>query len=139
MKITPWLLVLSLACLSACSTTAGGERDESAGADTQTVLVTYYVKPGKDAELQAVLAQAWELYRKEHLVLDQPHVIVRHNEPGDKTRLVEIFTWVSHSAPGRAPDSVKAIWNQEHSLCSAPEGHSGIEGGEVDLLVPTHH
>jgi len=30
-------------------------------ADPETVLVTYHVKPGKEAESQAALAQIWEV------------------------------------------------------------------------------
>ena len=97
------------------------------------VLVTYHVQPGKEAELQAELAHAWEIYRIEQMVFYKPHVIFRATEDGDKARYVEIFTWVKK--PDQAPDSVKAIWEQEHSLCEARGGHAGIEGGEVQLIT----
>ena len=100
-------------------------------------MVTYHVKPGKEAEFQALLSRAWQTYRREHLVFANPHTIVRDTEQGDKTRLVEIFTWVSHAAPEHAPDAVKKIWEQEQSLCEARSGHGGIEGGEVELLPET--
>jgi len=99
-------------------------------------MVTYHVKAGKSDELRAVLAQAWEIYRREHLVFAQPHVVVREPEDAGAVRYVEIFTWVSHAAPEHAPEAVKTIWNQEQSLCEARKGHSGIEGGEVELVVP---
>ena len=98
-------------------------------------MVTYHIKPGKEAEFQAVLSHAWQIYRSEHLVFTKPHTIVRGAEDGDKTRFVEIFTWVSHAAPEHAPGAVKTIWDQEQSLCEARGGHTGIEGGEVELLT----
>ena len=131
---TAYLLlgVLPLAWIG-CSTTNRG----SGKRDPETVLVTYRVKPGKEAELQAVLSRAWEVYRGEHLVFAEPHVVVRDTESGDKPRLVEIFTWVSRSIPEHAPDSVRTIWKQEESLCEKRGEHYGIEPGEVELLVPS--
>jgi len=124
--------------LTACSTTSRTNHG-SAKADSETVLVTYRVKSGNEAELQAVLSRAWQLYRSEHLVYAEPHIIVRDTEDGGKTRYVEIFTWVSHAAPEHAPDSVKVIWKQEHSLCEERNEHSGIEGGEVKILTGERH
>jgi hypothetical protein len=103
----------------------------SARQDPETVMVTYHVQSGKEAEFQAVLSRAWQIYQSEHLVFAVPHIIVRDTEAGDKTRFVEIFTWVSHAAPEHAPDAVKTLWEQEQSLCEAGSGHGGIEGGEV--------
>jgi len=104
--------------------------------DPETVLVTYHVKSGKEADFQELLSRAWGIYRKEHLVFAQPHVIVQDKESGEQPRFIEIFTWVSHSAPEHAPDSVKTIWDQMQSLCEARDGHGGLVGGEVDLLAP---
>ena len=106
------------------------------GGDAETVLVTYRVQSGKEAEFQAVLFRAWQIYRKEHLVYTEPHIIVRDTEDGDKARFVEISTWVSHAALEHAPDTVKTIWKQEHSLCEARNGHSGIEGGACQITLP---
>jgi hypothetical protein len=82
------------------------------------------------------LRAAWEIYQKEHLVLAQPHVIVRDKEGRDKTRIIEIFTWVNAKAPDNAPDSVKKLWDQMKSCCEKRDGHEGLEGGEVELLEP---
>jgi hypothetical protein len=128
-KIAPCLFALLV--LTSCSTPS--KHPESS---PETVLVTYHVKAGKEAELQAVLSHAWEIYQKEHLVFAQPHVIVREEEQDDKTRLVEIFTWVSHEAPEHAPDAVKKIWDAMQALCEARNGHGGLEGGEVGLVAP---
>ena len=137
MKTTYSLFAFMLLGLTACSTMHPEQRN-SDKADPETVLVIYHVKPGKEAELQTVLSRAWEIYRREHLVFAEPHILVRNIEDEGKTRFVEVFTWVSHSAPDRAPDSVKTMWEQEQSLCETRNGHTGIEGGEVDLLIPSH-
>jgi hypothetical protein len=130
MKIVHLPFIVSFLALAGCSTThKGGD----ARAGSETVLVTYHVRAGKEAEFLGLLSRGWEVYRSEHLVFAEPHVIVRDTEDGDKTRFVEVFTWVT--APDHAPDSVKKVWEQEQSLCEARSGHRGIEGGEVELVT----
>ena len=126
------LAVLPFALIG-CSTI----QPRSAKADPETVLVTYHVKPGKEAEFQALVSRAWEVYRGEQLVLAEPHIVVQDTETEGKPRFVEIFTWVSRSIPEHAPESVKTIWKQEESLCEKRGEHYGIEPGEVKLRVPT--
>jgi hypothetical protein len=58
MKITHFLLALAVLSLTACSTTSG-EHLGSAKADPETVMVTYHVKSGKEAEFQALLSRIW--------------------------------------------------------------------------------
>src|ERR1035441_3264876 len=133
MKTTYLLLAVSLLALTGCSTT----HHSSAKADSETVLVTYHIKPGTEDEFQKVLSRAWEVYRSDHLVFSEPHIVVRDTEAGGKTRVVEVFTWVSRAIPEHAPESVKTVWKQEESLCEKRGGHYGIEPGEVELLVPS--
>ena len=102
----------------------------------ETVLITYHVVPGKEKELQKLLARVWDAYEKDHLVLTQPHVVVRDKEGVDKPRFIEVFTWVSPEAPDHAPDSVKKLWDQMQACCEKRDDHQGLEGGEVELLVP---
>src|SRR5262245_58638227 len=123
---TSLLLVGSLLILTGCSTT----HNSSGKTNPETVLVTYHVKAGKEAEFRELLARAWETYRRDRLVFAEPHIIVQDTEDGGKPRLVEIFTWVSRSIPEYAPDSVKAIWKQEESLCERRGERYGIEPGE---------
>jgi hypothetical protein len=132
MKTIYMLLPVSLLALAGCSTThqAGSPKPGS-----ETVMITYHVQPGKEAEFQKLLAHAWEVYRSEHLVYVDPHTTLRSTEDGDKTRFIEIFTWVK--SPDNAPDSVQTVWKQEQSLCEARSGHRGIEGGEVELVTGT--
>jgi hypothetical protein len=102
----------------------------------ETVLITYHVIPGKEKELQKLLATAWKIYQKDKLVLAQPHVVISEKEGEGRTRVVEIFTWVNAKAPDNAPDSVKKLWDQMKACCEKRGGHEGLEGGEVELLVP---
>jgi len=131
LKTTCLLLLASLAALAGCSTPP----PRPAEAPPETVLVTYHVKPGQEAALEQVLARAWEVYRRDHLVFARPHVIVRDTEEGGRARVIEIFTWVSRSIPAHAPEDVKALWKEEESLCERRGGHYGIEPGEVELIV----
>ena len=66
------------------------------------MLITYHVIPGREKELQKTLETVWNTYQKEHLVLAQPHVIIRDKEGEGRTRFVEIFTWVNAKAPDNA-------------------------------------
>jgi hypothetical protein len=129
MKALYSLFDVSLLTLTGCSTM---HQSGGANADSETVMVTYHIQSGKEAEFQSLLAHAWEVYRSEHLVFAEPHIIVRDTEDGDKTRFVEIFTWVT--SPDHAPESVEAVWKQEQSLCEARSGHKGINGGEVKIV-----
>jgi antibiotic biosynthesis monooxygenase (ABM) superfamily enzyme len=133
MKLTHFLLAVAVLSLNACCT-ASRTHPDSAKTDSETVLVTYHVTAGKEAEFQKLLSQIWQVYRAEHLVFAEPHVIVRDPEDGGKARFVEIFTWVSHAAPEHAPEAVKKLWEREQSLCEARSGHTGIEGGEVEIV-----
>ena len=135
MKTAHLLPVFLLATLTACSTSNIKTSDPGSTKSPETVLITYRVKAGKEAEMEQVLNRAWGIYRQEHLVFARPHLIVRDEEKDGKTRMVEIFTWVSHKAPDHAPASVKAAWNDMMSLCEARDGHGALEGGEVELVT----
>jgi hypothetical protein len=102
----------------------------------ETVLITYHVILGKEKELQQLLVRVWDAYGKEHLVLAQPHVVMRDKESGDKPRFVEVFSWVNSEAPDHAPEVVKKLWDQMQACCEKRGDHPGLEGGEVELLVP---
>lgn len=135
MKNTRILFLCSLLAVAGCSVpdTKHVARPKDR---PETVLVSYHVKPGMEKPFEALLARAWQTYRTENLVLSQPHVLVRNLEENNTIGYIEIFTWVSHAAPDKAPDSVKKIWAEEQSLCEARAGRTAIGGGEVNLLVP---
>jgi hypothetical protein len=139
MKITPLVFALGiLGCVvgsAGCSSVAPVGNKNAAALLPETVLITFHVKSGKEVELNQVLAQAWEIYRHEKLVLAEPHVVVLSKENGG-SRVVEIFTWVNHNVPDHVPDSVKATWNRMQALCEERDGHPALEGGEVERIVP---
>lgn len=128
--IVCWLLV------AACAASLSAQPVSNPASPPETVLITYHVVSGKEAELQQTLSNVWDVYQREHLVLAEPHVIVRDKDGTDKTRFVEVFTWVSHDAPEHVPDSVTKLWGQMQACCEKRDGHPGIDGGEVELLVP---
>jgi hypothetical protein len=140
MKIACTFVALSILVLAGCSTSQPARAHRKPGQvpkDTpETVLVTYHVKAGMEAVFEHLLSEAWNTYRKEHLVLSEPHVVVREGEENNTVGYVEIFTWVSHAAPGHASSDVQQIWSQEHGLCEARGGRQPLGGGEVELLVP---
>jgi hypothetical protein len=137
MKNTRTLLLCSLLALTGCSVPDTKHTKTIKIKDRpETVLVTYHVKPGQEKQFEALLSRAWQTYRTEQLVQSQPHVLVRAVEENNTVGYVEVFTWVSHAAPEKAPDSIKKIWAEEQSMCEARGGRVGLGGGEVDLLAP---
>ncbi len=136
MKTSRFFVALVLVSLTACSTGAHRDSPNSTGNGPETVIVTYHVKMGKEAAMEDVLKRAWDIYQNEDMVLKTPHIIVRDKESGNKTRMVEIFTWATHSGPEHPPERVKAIWNEMQTLCENRDGHRGLDGGEVELLTP---
>ena len=141
MKIACALFAFVLLAFTGCSTSqssAKGHRKPGAVPkdSPETVLVTYHVKAGMEGVFEHLLSQAWTTYRKEGLVVSAPHVVVREGEENNTVGYVEIFTWVSHAAPGHASSNVQEIWRQEHGLCEARGGHQPLGGGEVELVVP---
>jgi hypothetical protein len=123
-------ILLALAALGGCST---GHPSAGSKSTQETVMVTYHIQTGKEAEFQSLLACAWKTYRDDGMVFATPHIVVQSDEDGGKNRFIEIFTW--KKSPDHAPDNVKAIWKDEQSLCEARNGHSGIDGGEVQLVT----
>jgi hypothetical protein len=123
--------LLTLGLLSGCATKKPAGHDAST---PETVMVTYHVKPQNEAQFEQVLGDAWKLYRQNDMVLSRPHVIVRDGESGGGLRYVEIFTWASHAQPEHAPTAVKTVWGKMMSLCENRDGHTGLEGGEVEII-----
>src|SRR5271156_4404227 len=111
MKLSRVILLAPLVGFTGCSTPPPASH-VPAKVDSETVLVTYHVRAGKETELQGALAHAWEIYRQQPLVFARPHVIIRETEDGGKTRFVEVLTWISRSTPEHAPDCVREVWGR---------------------------
>lgn len=102
--------------------------------ETETVITTFRVKQGKEAEFSKVLAKAWPTYHRFGMVLDTPHIVLRGLDESGKTYFVEILTWKDHDAPDNAPAEVSAIWNEMGPLCEPRLGRPGIEFPEVQII-----
>jgi hypothetical protein len=122
--------------LAGCATPPPQDKSRDASDAPETMLVSYHVKPGQEAAFQDALARTWAIYRRDKLVLARPHLVVREKDDAGRTRFVESFTWVSHNAPDNAPPDVKAIWKELESLCEPRDGKKGIDGSEVETIVP---
>src|SRR5262245_24144988 len=125
-KLFPTALLLVF--LTGCSTPTGG------GDQPVPELVIYHVKPGSENEVEELLKRKWNVLRKEHFVLDQPHICVRVNEDVGKVRFIETFTWVSPGAAEYPPDSVKAIWEEIQRLCEDRGGNKGVEDRGAEII-----
>ena len=129
------IIVTSSIALAGCATTPPSAKSSDASDTPETMLVSYFVKSGKEAAFQDALAKTWAVCRKDKLVFAKPHLVVREKDDAGKTRFVESFTWVSHAAPDNAPPELKAAWNEMQSLCEPRDGKHGIDGGEVETVV----
>src|ERR1051326_5433552 len=105
MKKLNLVFALTLLAFAGCTTTTSREAQSQTRTsaklrptpikDTpETVLITYHVKRGMEPVFGHLLYQAWQAYRKEHLVLAEPHFLVRQVEEGNRIGYVEVFTWV---------------------------------------------
>ncbi len=63
----------------------------------ETVLVDYYAKPGRDAELQQVLARAWGIYVSEHMGTCNGHTSLILRERGQSQ-----ISFRQRFSPGRS-------------------------------------
>ena len=82
----------------------------SAYADaTETVLVTYHPKAGKETEMLRILRDEWSTLTKLSLVTGG-HQLYRGESEAGTVIFVEIFTWKSNEIPDHAPAEVRKIW-----------------------------
>ncbi len=91
-----------------------------------TVICHYRVKPGKEAEMEALLSKHWPALQRAGLVTDEPAKIYRglpsgkpEGRHGAAGSYVEIFAWKDESASAIAhqtPD-VMAVWEPMGAIC----------------------
>jgi len=89
-------------------------------------ICRYKVKPGKEAEMEALLSLHWPALHKAGLATDERARVYKglpSGRPGDKhgaeRTYVEILTWKDQSSPGIAHQTpeVMAIWEPMGALC----------------------
>ncbi len=105
----------------------------SAADEPETVIATFHAKPGAEAALAKVIADHFATARQLNLVLAEPHVTMRMSE-GDKTALVDIFTWRDGSIPDKAPPAILAIWTEIARLTEPRGGKPAIDIVQVALV-----
>jgi hypothetical protein len=125
---------LALVALGTYSLAAQPPQAAAAPGGTETVISTFRVREGKEAEFAKVHAQAWPAYRRFGLVLEKPHLVLQGVDEAGKTYFVEILTWKDHDAPDHASPEIQAIWAQLEALCEPRLGHRGIEFPEVKMV-----
>jgi|SRR5579872_1924798 len=76
----------------------------------ETVMATFRVRSGKEAEFAKALEQAWPSYRRAGMVSNKPHLVVQDVDETGAPYFVEILTWKSHHAPDQAPAEIRALW-----------------------------
>lgn len=133
MKTMFLLTTILLLALTEGSTTPP---DSSADRGPVTVHVTYRVIPGKEAQLKAMLSRAWEVYRRDDLVLAEPHILLQDTDEDSLPRFVEIFSWASRSIHENPTTNVWAVWREIRTLCEYRSGHPAIHAEKVKLVVP---
>lgn len=130
MKMSAILLV-AFAAAAPCALAAGGPRDP------ETVVVTFHVREGKEAEMEKLLREDhWPLLRRLALVREVPHVLLGGKEAGGRTYFREVLTWRDHDTPDNAPPEVEAVWKRMYELVEKRGGAPSIEIEEVDLMLP---
>jgi hypothetical protein len=129
------LIPAAVVVLAGCASAPPKDKSGDASDSPETMLVSYHVKPGKEAAFQDALARTWVVCRHDKLVFATPHLVVREKDDDGKTRFVESFTWVSHAAPDHAPPELKVAWRELESLCEPRYGKKGIDGSEVETIV----
>ena len=130
---TSALLVLWVAGCGAASlaAAAGGPKDP------ETVVVTFHVREGKEAEMEKILREDhWPLLRRLGLVHAAPHVLVRGREADDRPYFIEVLTWRDHDTPDNAPPEVEAVWKHMRDIVEKRGAQDAIQIDEVDLLIP---
>ncbi len=116
-------------------TLASSQKKIEALSGTETVVATYRVKEGKEAEFSRLIAKAWPTYHRLGMVLDRPHIVLRGADESGKMYFIEILTWKSRGVLDNAPAEVTAIWDQMQPLCEERLGHRGIEISEVQIVI----
>ena len=91
-----------------------------------TVICRYLVKPGHEAEMEALLAKHWPALHGVGLTTDEPPRIYKGlpspkpgGEHGAERVYVEVFAWKDAAAPQTAHQlpEVMAVWEPMGAVC----------------------
>ncbi len=94
----------------------------------KTVICSYQVKPGQEAEFEKLLSVHWKALHGAGLTTDAPPQIFRGRasekpggDHGATGRYIEIFQWIDGAAPGVAHQTpeIMAVWEPMGAMCSA--------------------
>jgi hypothetical protein len=93
----------------------------------QTVICRYQVKPGNEAEFEALLAKHWPALHGAGLTTDEPPQFFRgrpSSKPGGRHGaeglFIEIYQWKNAEAPNIAHHTpeIMAVWEPMGAICS---------------------
>jgi hypothetical protein len=89
-------------------------------------ICSYKVKPGKEAEMERLLAQHWPALHRAGLATDQKAIVYKglpsgkpDGEHGAERTYLEILVWRDESGPGLAHQmpEVMAVWEPMGAIC----------------------
>ena len=105
-------------------------------ADAKTVICTYQVIPGKEADFLALLQRHWPTLRRLDAVTAEPARAYRGSDDQGRPFFVEIFEWKDARAleVARQHPEVLAIWEPMDALCEPREGRRNMEFPHVEPL-----
>jgi hypothetical protein len=93
-------------------------------------ICRYKVKPGKEAEMERLLAAHWPALHEAGLVTDEPARVYRGlpsdrpgGEHGAERLYLEVMEWKDRTSPGLAHQlpSVMAVWEPMGAICEEME------------------
>lgn len=93
---------------------------------TRVNICQYRVKPGKEAEMERLLALHWPTLHKAGLASDVPAVVYKglpSHKPGDQhgaeRTYIEIMSWKTPEGPAIAHETpeVMAVWEPMGAIC----------------------
>ncbi len=105
-----------------------------------TVLCTYRVVPGKEADFEGLLSKHYPALRGADLATENEPRIFRGTDGTGGTVFYELFEWRDAEAPNVAHQSpaVMAVWEPMGELCEEREGRPKFEFPHVEPVTITY-
>ena len=103
-----------------------------ADTDSVTVICRFVVKPGKEGEMKALLANHWPTLHRLGMTTDEPAMVFQGVPASPEEELshgastsvfVEVFSWKDARQPGLAHESaeVLSVWEPMGAICESME------------------